>query len=140
MFNQSRDVSKVGLDKDKTGGCRSLEASTNVWILGMSHVLRARDSRNGHCRTIPSTGETLLARDRGVSHRQHSIILCIFAYKFISNLLYLNEIASSSPPLYIMVYHKIHILHSIVLQYPLLPSSRALRTSIDMNTIYKCPV
>ena len=34
---------------------------------------------------------------RGISLRQHSIILCTFAYKFISNLHYLNEIASSSP-------------------------------------------
>jgi hypothetical protein len=34
---------------------------------------------------------------KGVSHRQHSIILYIFAYKIISNLHYLNEIASNSP-------------------------------------------
>jgi hypothetical protein len=37
---------------------------------------------------------------RGVSLRQHSIILCSFAYNFISNLHQLHEIASSSPPSY----------------------------------------
>jgi hypothetical protein len=48
---------------------------------------------------IPSTGETLLARNRGVLHRQHSIKLCTFTYKFISKLHSLSEIASSSHPL-----------------------------------------
>jgi hypothetical protein len=31
---------------------------------------------------------------KGVSHRQHSIILCSFAYNFISNILYFHGIAS----------------------------------------------
>jgi len=35
---------------------------------------------------------------RGGSLRQHSIILCTSAYKFLSNLHQLNEIASSTAP------------------------------------------
>jgi Transposase IS4 len=34
---------------------------------------------------------------RGVSHKPRSIKLCPFAYKFISNIHYFNEIASSAP-------------------------------------------
>ena len=34
---------------------------------------------------------------KGVSHRQHSIILYSFAYNFISSIHYLNDIASNSP-------------------------------------------
>jgi hypothetical protein len=37
---------------------------------------------------IPSSGETFPSASRGVSHRQHSIKLYTFIYKFISNLYY----------------------------------------------------
>jgi hypothetical protein len=67
-------------------------------------------------RIIPSSGENITSiKARGGSHRHYSIILCIFAYKFINNLPQLNKIASNSPPLYTMVYYKIYILYLIVL-------------------------
>jgi len=59
---------------------------------------------------IPSTAETCPALSRGVSHRLHSIKLCIFIYKFIHNLHYWNEIASSTPPPYINAHYKTHSL------------------------------
>jgi hypothetical protein len=66
-------------------------------------------AKNGQLRFIPSSSETLLARQGGL-HRQHRIILCAFAYKFISNLHYLNGTASSSPPLYIVAHYKKYTL------------------------------
>jgi hypothetical protein len=46
---------------------------------------------------IPSTAETLLAWAGGSRISHVSIKLCPFVYKFISNIYYFNEIASSAP-------------------------------------------
>jgi hypothetical protein len=47
---------------------------------------------------------------RGVSLGQHSTILCIFAYNFISNLHRMNDIAPNSASLYKGEHYKIHTL------------------------------
>ena len=77
-------------------------------------------------------------RRRWVSHRQHSIKLCTFAYKFISKIHHLNGIASSSPLLYTAAHRKKRTLQLSVLLYPLSPYSRAFRTLIDKHTTRKC--
>jgi hypothetical protein len=56
---------------------------------------------------------------RGIALGQHSIILCSFAYKFISNPHYSNGIVSSSPPLYKSRLYRMRTLLQSVL--PFLP-------------------
>jgi hypothetical protein len=53
--------------------------------------------------TIPWSGETLLARNKGASLGLHSIKLYTFAYKFISKPPALNK-SASTPVLGIRVY------------------------------------
>jgi hypothetical protein len=54
---------------------------------------------------------------RGVLHGQHSIKLYTFAYKFISNLYYSDEIASNNPPLYKSLLYRIRTLPQSVLPF-----------------------
>ncbi len=57
---------------------------------------------------IPWTGETWSTLAGGSRLASTALILCTFAYKFISKLYYLNEIASNSPPPYKGAHYKKH--------------------------------
>jgi len=72
----------------------------------------------------------------------HSIILYRFAYKFISNLHYLNKIATNTPPLYRLQLYKMRTpLQSVLAYVPYYPpfSLGTYYVSIRTNTKYKSP-
>jgi hypothetical protein len=74
----------------------------------------------------------------GVSPGSQSIILCTFAYKFISKLYCLNKIAASIPPLCRAGYHRkpTHPISVLIYRLPL--SLRPFCTLISINTMCKC--
>ena len=110
-------------------------------IVGLSiNVNRIKEGRHGGYVVVLSPRPVRHANaSRGVSLRQHSIILCTFAYKFISNLHQLNEIASSTAPLYKSRHYRMRTpLQGVLLSFYLYPFSlEPSYTLIHINTTHK---
>ena len=88
------------------------ESFFNLWHYVTVHRAQSRGNI-----PIPSTGETLPGAKQGSLAWRPFIILCTFAYKFISKLPQLNENAPSTPPLYRGTHHKNNTHPASVLEH-----------------------